>query len=310
VRPYGPLSLWPCAQVLHYGQEVFEGLKAYRTAEGTVHLFRPWDNARRFAASCRRMCMPELPPEAFVAAVRELTAIDRNWVPTGEGTSLYLRPFMIATQPSLGFRRPAQAYLFCVIACPAGAYFGGGDTGLTVWVEREYTRAAPGGTGEAKCGGNYAATLLPFERAMARGCDQIVWLDAGERRWLSEMGTSNVFFVIGERLVTPRLSGTVLHGVTRASVLRIARDLGIETAEEAIDVDELIAGIEDGSVREAFASGTTALISPIGALKDATGHHALGCSGEGPVTRAVRERLTAIQYGRHADEHGWLLQLT
>lgn len=309
VRPYGPLTLSPAAQVLHYGQEVFEGLKAYRHPDGSIHLFRPDANARRLRTSCQRMCMPELEEAAFVRAVSRLVEIDHNWVPSGEGTSLYLRPFMIATQPSLGFRQPAQDYLFAVIGSPAASYFGGDGKTLTVWLEDEFTRVALGGTGEAKCGGNYAGTLLAQQRALARGCDQVIWLDAVERRWIDEMGTSNVFFVLNGRLVTPPLSGGVLPGITRDSVLQLGRELGYEVAEEPVAMDDLLEALQTSQATEAFSVGTTSMISAIGTIMASSGSYTVGDGREGPVSEACRRSLTDIQYGRAADRHGWTLSV-
>jgi branched-chain amino acid aminotransferase len=301
LRAHGPLELSPAAQVFHYGQEIFEGMKAYRTAGGAVVTFRPYANAERFAASASRMAMPDVPAELFVGALETLVAADREWVPTAQGHSLYLRPFMIATQPTLGFYRPAQEYLFVVIAAPAGAYFGGRP--MTVWLETEYTRAAPGGTGAAKCGGNYAGTLLAQQRAAERGCDQVVWLRDGH---VDEMGTSNLFFVYGDEVVTPPLNGTILPGITRDSVLTLAADLGHPVAQRPVGVAEWRAAAEQGRLTEVFSSGTSSMITPVGAVRAADGGFTIGDGGQGKVTTRLREELLGIQTGVRPDPYGWV----
>ncbi len=301
LRAHGPLALSPAAQVFHYGQEIFEGMKAYRTASGPVVTFRPYANAERFAASAARMAMPELPAEVFVSALETLVAADREWVPAEEGHSLYLRPFMIATQPTLGFYRPAQEYLFVVIAAPAGAYFAGRP--MTVWLETEYTRAAPGGTGTAKCGGNYAGTLVAQQRAAERGCDQVVWLRDGH---VDEMGTSNLFFVHGDEVVTPPLNDTILAGITRDSVLTLAADLGYRVAERPVSVAAWRADAERGRLTEVFSSGTSSMITPVGHVRGADGGFTVGDGEAGPVTTRLRAELLGIQTGTRPDRHGWV----
>ncbi|GAB3488222.1 branched-chain amino acid aminotransferase [Amycolatopsis cihanbeyliensis] len=304
--PYGPLTLDPSTQVFHYGQEVFEGLKAYRRADGSVVTFRPDANAARFARSCRRMAMPMLPEETFVRALDLLVDLDRNWVSTRQGHSLYLRPFLIATQPGLGFYGPSTSYLFVVIASPAGTYFRSGLEPVTVWLCAEYARAAPDGTGAAKCGGNYAGTLLAQEQARQWGCDQVVWLDPVERRWVEEMGTSNLFFVYGTRLVTPELTGTLLAGVTRDSLLTLAGDLGYTVEEDRISVEDWRADAAAGRLTEAFSCGTSSMITPVGRVRDADGEFLVGDGRPGPVTLRLREELTGIQYGDRPDRYGWM----
>ena len=238
LEPYGPFSLDPATAVFHYGQELFEGLKAYRQDSGSIAMFRPQANAARFNSGCRRMAMPELPEETFLQALELLVTQDRDWIPSGEGNSLYLRPFMIATQRGLGVNHPSAEYLFCVIASPAAAYFGASTT-VKVWLSEDYTRAAPGGTGAVKCGGNYAAAFAAQQQAVDKGCDQVVWLDAAEHEWVEEMGGMNLYFVYGSgssaRLVTPALTGSLLPGITRDSLLRLAPTLGIP-AEEGRDL--------------------------------------------------------------------------
>ncbi|MEU8822972.1 branched-chain amino acid aminotransferase [Streptomyces sp. NPDC048636] len=306
--PYAALPLDPANMTLHYAQTIFEGLKAYRQPDGTVATFRPEQNAERFQASARRMAMPELPVETFIAACDALVTQDRAWVPgTGE-ESLYLRPFMFATEVGLGVR-PANEYLFVVIASPAGAYFPGGVKPVSVWLSEEYVRAAPGGTGAAKAGGNYAASLVAQAQAADQDCDQVVWLDAIERRWIEEMGGMNLYFVYGDRIVTPELSGSLLPGITRASLLRIAADLGHEVTEGRISVDDWREGNADGSLTEVFACGTAAVITPVGSVKSARGSWTVGDGEPGEVTMKLRRALLDIQTGAAPDTHGWMHRL-
>lgn len=306
LHPYGPLVLDPSAQVFHYGQEVFEGMKAYRRPDGTVVTFRPYDNAARLNRSCARMAMPELPEETFVEALELLVTTDRDWVPDRPGHSLYLRPFMIATQHTIGFYGPSAAFRFMVIASPAASYFKAGAKPLTVWLSRDYTRAAPGGTGEAKCGGNYAGTLVAQAQAREKDCDQVVWLDSAERRWVDEMGTSNLFFVYGDRLVTPELSGTLLAGVTRDSVLALAADLGYRAEEGRISVEQWRADAESGALTEVFSCGTSSMVTPVGFVRSVDGDWTIGGGVRGPVTSRLHEELTGIQTGTRPDPFGWV----
>ncbi|SEM36267.1 branched-chain amino acid aminotransferase [Streptacidiphilus jiangxiensis] len=307
--PYGPLEIDPANMTIHYGQSIFEGLKAYRTADGRIQTFRPEANAARFQASARRLAMPELPEELFVEAVEALVKQDQAWVPTQDESSLYLRPFMFATEVGLGVR-PANEYLFMLIASPAGAYFSGGVKPVSVWISEEYVRAAPGGTGAAKCAGNYAASLVAQAQAAAEGCDQVVWLDAVERRWIEEMGGMNLYFVFGEgenaRVVTPELSGSLLPGITRDSLLAIAGDLGYATDERKISTDEWRDGNASGELTEVFACGTAAVITPVGSVKSARGDWQVGDGKPGPVTMKLRETLLALQTGKREDTHGWM----
>ena len=262
LEPYGPFALDPATSVFHYGQELFEGLKAYRQASGSVVMFRPQANAARFNAGARRMAMPELPEETFLRALELLVAQDKDWIPDGEGNSLYLRPFMIATQRGLGVNHPSSSYLFCVIASPAGAYFGASKA-VKVWLSEDYTRAAPGGTGAVKCGGNYAAAFAAQQQAVDQGCDQVVWLDAAEHQWVEEMGGMNLYFVYGSgadaRILTPTLTGSLLPGITRDSLLRLAPTLGIEASEGRISVSqwrsECACGGADRGVRVRHGGG-------------------------------------------------------
>ncbi|MFI7128504.1 branched-chain amino acid aminotransferase [Nonomuraea sp. NPDC050153] len=304
--PYGPLSLDPATSVFHYAQELFEGLKAYRQTNGSIVTFRPYANAARFNHSAVRMAMPELPEEAFVESLELLVETDKEWVPTTEGHSLYLRPFMIATQAGLGVNYPSKSYKYMVIASPAASYFTGGLKPVSVWLSTEYTRAAPGGTGFAKCGGNYAAAFVAQRQAVENGCDQVVWLDAHEHKYVEEMGGMNLFFVFGDKLVTPALTGTLLPGITRDSILALAADLGLEAEERLISVDEWQAGCESGELTEVFACGTAAVVTPVGTVKGADRAWSVADGNPGPVTLRVREELVGIQYGARPDTHNWI----
>ena len=307
---YAPISIDPAAVVLHYGQTGFGGLKAYRQPDGSVALFRPERNAARMAKSARRLALPELPEDAFVEACRLLVDRDRDWVPSGDGASLYLRPFTWATEVGLGVR-PSETAMFQVIASPAGNYFSGPLRPVSLWLSQEYVRAAPGGTGEAKCGGNYAASLVAQQEAIANGCDQVVFLDAVEHRWLEELGGMNIFLVLDDgTLVTPEISGTILEGITRDSIVTIARELGHPVEERKVDVDEWRKGAADGHVVEVFACGTAAVITPIGALRWPDGEAVAGDGQPGAITMKLRKALMDIQYGRAEDTHGWMRPVT
>ena len=306
VGPLEPFSLHPSAAVLHYAQEIFEGLKAYRHADGSVWLFRPEANARRFARSARRLVLPELPEEDFLASVKELVRADKAWVPASGGEeSLYLRPFMFASEAFLGVR-PSARVVYSVIASPAGAYFASGVTGVTLWVSGRFTRAADGGTGAAKCGGNYAASLAAQAEAEEHGCDQVMYLDGAGHGDLEESGTMNLCLVTSDgRLVTPGL-GTILEGVTRDTVLALASDFGLTPQERPISLDELRSGAADGSITEMFAAGTAAVITPIVGFKGNGYEFAVGNGEPGKQTVALRKHVLDIQYGRVEDKHGWL----
>jgi branched-chain amino acid aminotransferase len=306
LTPYAPLTIDPASVVLHYAQEVFEGLKAYRQPDGGVALFRPDRNAARMVSSCRRLALPTFPEDAFLRACELLVRTDKDWVPDGEGATLYLRPFMFADEVGLGVR-PTDSARFLLIASPAGNYFSGPVRPVSLWLSQEYTRAAPGGTGAAKTGGNYASSLVAQQEAIDNGCDQVVFLDAIEHRWLEELGGMNVFLVQDDGvLVTPAVSGTILEGVTRDSIVTLARELGYTVEERRVDVDEWRKGAADGTVVEAFACGTAAVITPIGALRWPGGEAVAGNGEPGPVTTQLRETLLDIQYGRRPDTHGWL----
>jgi branched-chain amino acid aminotransferase len=308
--PRGPLTLDPAAAVLHYAQEIFEGLKAYRLADGGMALFRPDENARRFNASARRMAMPELPEATFVEAVRQLVLADREWFPAVDGGSLYMRPFMFASEAFLGVR-PAKQYKFLVICSPAGNYFKAGVPAVSIWVSEDYTRAAPGGTGAAKCGGNYAASLVPQAEAIDKGHDQVVFLDAAEHRWVEELGGMNVFFAFDDgSLVTPPLSGTILPGITRESLLTLAREEGLTVREERYAIDQWRADAESGRLVECFACGTAAVVTPIGRVAGRDGEFTIGGGGPGQLTSRLRARLVAIQRGEAEDRHGWVTRVS
>ena len=307
LRAYGPIAMDPATSVLHYGQEIFEGLKAYSQPDGGVSLFRPEANAERFRKSAIRMALPELANEDFVATVEALVRQDIKWVPQNVGESLYIRPFMIATEVGLGVR-PSNHATYVVITTPASAYFNP-NKAVTVWISTEYVRAAPGGTGAAKTGGNYAGSLLAQKQAAAEGCDQVVWLDATERKWVEEMGGMNLYFVKGKgvdaTIFTPKLTGTLLAGITRDSILTVAKDLGYKVVEGMISTDEWRDGIASGEITEIFACGTAAVVSPVGAAKSAQGTWVTGDGNPGPITMQIRETLLGIQHGTIADTHGW-----
>ncbi|ALG85192.1 branched-chain amino acid aminotransferase [Gordonia phthalatica] len=313
VTPYGPIALDPAAMVLHYAQEIFEGLKAYRQPDGSIAAFRPEANAARFNNSARRLAMPELPEEDFLGSLRALLAADHAWVPAAGGEeSLYLRPFMFASEASLGVR-PANKYLYSLIASPAGAYFAGGLKPVSVYLCTQYVRATPGGTGDAKFGGNYAASLLAQAQAAEKGADQVVWLDALEHRYIEEMGGMNLFFVFGSgadaTLVTPELTGSLLPGITRNSLLTLAADAGYKVDERRISVEELREGVANGDITEVFACGTAAVITPVGRVQSDTHDYTIAGGETGEVTQKLRDTLTGIQRGTVEDKHGWMTTL-
>ena len=304
-----PLTMDPASSVLHYAQEIFEGLKAYRLEDGGLALFRPEANARRFQDSARRMAMPELPEELFLASIEELVKTERAWVPTAEGGSLYLRPFLIASEAFLGVK-PSAEYLYMVLASSVGAYWKGGARAVSLWVSHEYTRAAPGGTGAAKCGGNYATSLVAQQEAIRLGYDQVVFLDAAERRWIEELGGMNIFFVFADgSLRTPPLTGTILPGITRDSILTLARAEGLTVHEEPYRIEDWRADAESGKLTESFACGTAAVVTPIGKVAGPGYDFTIGSGATGQTTARFLDRLTAIQRGRAPDPHGWLRRI-
>jgi len=309
VLPYGPLQLDPAASVLHYAQEIFEGLKAYRHADGSIWTFRPQANGERMQRSARRLALPELPVDLFVESLKQLVAADADWVPSAPETSLYIRPFMIANESFLGVRA-AQRAAYYVIASPAGPYFAKGVAPVSIWLSTDYARAAKGGTGAAKCGGNYAASLLPQQEAYENGCAQVLFLDPLESKYLEELGGMNVFLVMKDgTLVTPELSGSILEGVTRASIIQLARDRGHEVQERKVSIDEWREGVASGQVAETFACGTAAVVTPIAALKSRNFSVGDESAPAGKVTMALRQELTDIQHGRAEDRHGWMTRL-
>ena len=309
VEARAPIPMDPASSVLHYAQEIFEGMKAYRLADGSTALFRPEANARRFQDSARRMAMPEIPEEVFLESVRALVDIDRAWIPEGEGGALYLRPFMFASEVFLGVR-PAKEYLYLVIASPVGAYFKGGPSAITIWASQEYSRAAPGGTGAAKCGGNYAASLVAQSEAIEEGCDQVVFLDAAERNYVEELGGMNLFFVFDDgTMVTPPLGGTILPGITRESIMVLAREEGITVREEPYAFDQWRKDAQSGKLLETFACGTAAVVTSVGTVKSSDGEFMIGSGGLGQMTEKLRSRLVDIQRGKVPDSHGWVEKL-
>ena len=309
ICPRAGFQMDAASAVLHYAQEIFEGLKAYRVEGGGTALFRPEANAARFRRSAQRMAMAELPEELFLASCRELVKTEREWIPTIDGGSLYLRPFMIASEVFLGVK-PSTEYIYAVIASAAGAYFKGGTPAISLWVSEDYTRAAPGGTGAAKCGGNYATSLIAQAEATKRGHDQVLFLDAVERRWIEELGGMNIFFVLDDgSLVTPPLTGTILPGITRDSLIILARDLGLTVREEPYAIDQCRADAASGRLREAFACGTAAVITPIGRMASKSGEFTIGSGGPGQTTMKLRQTLVDIQRGAAPDPHHWLDRL-
>lgn len=305
IEPYGPFMMDPACAVLHYAQEIFEGLKAYKWSDGRVALFRPEMNARRFNQSAERMCLPEVPEELFLGGVEKLVSLERDWIPIAAGTSLYIRPTMIAVEPFLGVHPSAHNY-FYVILSPVGAYYAAGFNPVNILVEDHYVRAVPGGTGEAKTGGNYASSLKAGLEAKKKGYDQVLWLDGKERRYIEEVGAMNMFFAYGKHIVTAPLTGSILSGVTRDSVLTLAPTLGYSIEEKQIDISDLMADICAGKVTEAFGSGTAAVITPVGKLcyKDEVLQLTGGKVGE--LTQKLYDTLTGIQTGKLKDEFGWV----
>ncbi|WP_379920972.1 branched-chain amino acid aminotransferase [Erythrobacter sp. R86502] len=309
IGPRGPISLDPAASVLHYAQEIFEGMKAYAHPEGGLSLFRPDANARRFNESAQRMAMPPIPEATFIAAVREAVLADAAWLPPIAGGSLYIRPFMFASEAFLGVR-PARQYKFIVIISAAGDYFKKGVNPVKIWVAQNYVRAAPGGTGAAKTGGNYAASLVPQAEAIAQGCDQVVFLDAVEHRWVEELGGMNLFFVRADgSVITPPLTGTILPGITRDSLIAMLREEGLTVREEPYSIDQWREEARTGTLLETMACGTAAVVTPVGTVASPAGEFQIGAGGTGQITAKMRERLVGIQNGQIADSHGWVMRV-
>ena len=304
VEPYGPLPFDLSCMVFHYAQEIFEGMKAYRTPEGRVQLFRPYENARRMNSSCRRLCIPEIPEEDFVQAVKAIVDADQAWVPHKVGTSLYIRPFIIATDCSLGVHA-SHSYLFAIICCPVGAYYPEGINPVKIYVEDEDVRAVKGGTGFTKCGGNYAASIRAGERAEEQGFSQVLWLDGVHRKYIEEVGSMNVMFKINGAVVTPELTGSVLPGITRKSCLELIRSWGIPVEERLISAQELFDAAQAGTLEEAWGTGTAAVVSPIGLLAWEDRRAAVSGGSIGPLTQKLYDTLTGIQWGTVEDAHSW-----
>jgi branched-chain amino acid aminotransferase len=304
IVPYGPISLDPAAMCLHYGQEVFEGLKAYYGADGRVRLFRPWENMARLNLSCERLCIPPVDEALGVRAIEALVQADRDWIPTAEGTSLYIRPFIFATESHVGVR-PAKQLLFAVILSPVGAYYPTGLNPVKIYIERSYVRAVRGGIGFTKAGGNYASSLKAQEEAHALGYAQVLWLDGVERKYIEEVGTMNVFFVIGDEVVTPALQGSILGGITRKSCVDLLRGWGMRVAERPLALEELLDAAKSGRLKEAFGTGTAAVISPIGELRSGDEVITVNNGEIGAVSQRLYDELTGIQWGKAEDKYGW-----
>jgi branched-chain amino acid aminotransferase len=308
IEPYRMLELDPTAMCLHYAQEIFEGMKAYRGKGGAIFLFRPMENIRRMNVSAERLCMPRVNEELFLKALTKLIIFDKEWIPHGSGTSLYIRPTMIATEAALGVH-PSNEYLFFIIAGPVGAYYPEGFGPTKIFVTEEYCRAVPGGTGNCKAGGNYAASLFAGEIAKGMGYTQVLWLDAVEKKYVEEVGTSNMFFVIGDELITAPLMGTILPGVTRDSVIQLAKSWGVKVAERRLSMDEVMAAIADGTLREAFASGTAAIVSPVGQIRYREKEYLIADGKTGKLTERLYNEILQIQYGQKDDPFGWRIKI-
>ena len=308
IVPFGPMPLSPALTTLHYAQAVFEGLKAFRRADGSVAVFRPEKHYERWERSCRRLCIPPIPRDVFIGCIRELVALDRDWVPAQRGCSLYIRPFVFATDNYIGLRVSAT-YRFMVIASPVGMYYKEGLNPVRLITPGEYVRAAKGGLGAAKTPANYAASLLPGEEAKKHGYTQVLWLDGVEQRYVEEVGTMNMFFVIGGDVVTPALEGTILSGVTRDTVLALARGWGMRTVERRVAIDEVMDGAASGLLSEAFGTGTAAVISPVGEIRHGENVAVINGNRIGPVARRMYEEITGIQYGEKPDPAGWCVSV-
>lgn len=308
IEPYGPMEMEPSTMVLHYGQAIFEGMKAYRTAGGAIQLFRPKENIKRLNRSAERLCIPPIDEEFVLGALVKLLKIEQGWVPSEHGTSLYIRPTIIATDPYIGLRA-SHTYRFFIILSPVGAYYPEGFNPVKIWVTSQFVRAVRGGVGEAKTAGNYAASLYATELAHQEGYTQVMWLDGIERRYVEEVGSMNIFFIIGDELITPMLNGSILSGVTRDSVIRLARSWGMKVSERRIAIDEIYEAHERGELREVFGSGTAAVISPVAHIKFDGREITVGDGGVGPVAARLFKELMDIQYGRAADQFGWVMPL-
>jgi branched-chain amino acid aminotransferase len=305
IKPHQPLMLDPAAAVFHYGQEIFEGQKAYKSKDDEILMFRPYENAKRFNRSMTRMSMPEIPVEDFVRYEEELLKLEERWIPKAKGAALYMRPTGIATEPALGVK-PSSQYLFFIILSPVGPYYSTGFNPVSLWVSREFSRAGEGGTGAAKAGGNYGGSLLASKKAAEKGYNQVLWLDAKEHKYVEEVGAMNILFVKGDKLVTPPIGGTILPGITRKSVLQMAPDLGLQAEERPISIDEVMTGIESGEITEVFGAGTAAVISPVGKIAYEGKEAVVNNNETGPMANKFFDTLTGIQYGELEDKYNWV----
>jgi len=308
IVPYGNFSIDPAAMGIHYGQEIFEGLKAYYGKDNGIYLFRPEENIKRFNLSASRVCMPNLDPVVFMEGMKSLILLEKDWIPKSRGASLYIRPAMLATEPHLGVR-PSRKYLFFIILCPVGAYYKEGLNPVKIYVEDKYVRAAVGGTGEAKTAGNYAASILAAEEAKEKGFTQVLWLDATQRRYVEEVGTMNIFFIIENEVITAPLAGSVLHGITRDSVIHLVKDWGLKVSERSLAIDDIIDAAKDGRLSEAFGTGTAAVISPVGQITYKGEDHMVAGGEMGKISHRLYNEIMAIQYGDKEDPYGWSVRI-
>jgi branched-chain amino acid aminotransferase len=308
IEPYRPLELDPASMCLHYGQEIFEGMKAYRGKDGSIYMFRPEENIRRMGVSAERLCMPEPDSELFMEALKKLVLLEKDWIPYGIGTSLYIRPTMIATEAALGVH-PSDSYLFFIIVGPVGAYYPEGFSPTKIYVSEDYVRASLGGVGYCKAAGNYAASLYASKKASEMGYTQVLWLDAIEKKYPEEVGTSNIFFVIGDELITPPLTGSILPGITRDSVIQIARSWNINVLEKSISMDEILKAHKEGLLKEVFASGTAAIVSPVGQFYFRDAEHIINEGKVGSLTERLYNEILQIQYGEKEDPFGWRVKI-
>ena len=308
IKPYGNFSLDPAAMVLHYGQEIFEGLKAYHGSNDKIFLFRPTDNLKRMNFSAKRMCMPEIPLDVVYDALKKLITLDKDWIPKAEGATLYIRPTMVASEAGLGVK-PAKEYIFFIINCPVGAYYPEGFNPVKIFVTDKYVRAVAGGVGNVKTGGNYAASIMAAVEAQKQGYTQVLWLDAIERRYIEEVGTSNIFFLIDDELITPPLTGSILPGITRDSVIRLTKDWGLKVSEKKITIDEVLTANEKGHLQEIFGTGTAAVISPVGELNYKGRVCTINNGETGKLAQKLFDELQAIQNGHKKDPYGWVVEV-
>jgi branched-chain amino acid aminotransferase len=305
IEPYGDFVLSPAAMVLHYGQAIFEGLKAYRTDAGAIQLFRPDENMRRLNASAKRLCIPAFDESAVMDYLIELIRLEKDWVPAANGTSLYIRPFIIATDPYIGLKT-SHTYRFAIILCPVGAYYPEGFDPVKIWVSKDYVRAVRGGVGDVKTAGNYAASLYATEVAHQEGFTQVLWLDGVHQKYVEEVGSMNIFFIIGDEIITPALNGSILPGITRDSVIKMARAWGHKVSERRIGIDEVVTAHQTGELKEVFGSGTAAVISPVGVMKYGDAAFTIGDGQAGAFSKKIFDALTDIQYGRATAPKGWI----